>query len=124
MSYIYTMPYRFPKNEKLKSRKTIQNLFSTGKRLNHHPLRMIYIRMEGSENNKAGFSVPKKTFGKAVDRNRTKRQMREAYRLHKNTLKPNNSDHFAFLFLYIGKEGCDFSTIEKSMISLLRKLPE
>ncbi len=124
MSYIYAMPFRFPKNEKLKSRKTIQALFSEGTRVNHYPLRMIYLSMEGLENNKAGFSVPKKTFGKAVDRNRLKRLMREAFRLHKNTLKPNNGDHFAFLFLYIGKESCDYKSVENAMATLLQKLPE
>ncbi|MCW5519912.1 ribonuclease P protein component [Aureitalea sp. L0-47] len=118
------MRFTFQKHEKLKSRKTIGALFSEGKGINKFPLRMIYLHIEGQESIKAGFSVPKRNFKLAVSRNRIKRLMREAYRLHKNKLKPNNGDNFALLFLYIGRKECDFSEIEKAMTVLLDKLPE
>ena len=118
------MRFTFPKNEKLKSQKTIGSLFSEGKGLNQFPLRMLYLKMDGQECIKAGFSVPKKNFKQAVARNRLKRLMREAYRLHKNKLKPNNGGNFALLFLYIGREECDFGEIENAMITLLNRLPE
>jgi ribonuclease P protein component len=118
------MRLTFQKNEKLKSRKTIGLLFSEGKGINHFPLRLIYLRMENQEAVQAGFSVPKRNFKLAVKRNRIKRLMREAYRLHKNKLKPNNGNNFALLFLYIGRKECNFSEIEKAVIALLNKLPE
>jgi len=118
------MRFKFRKKEKLKSRKMIAALFSEGKSATKYPVRMIYLESEGLNVSKAAFSVPKRSFKSAVDRNRFKRLMREAYRLHKNTLNPNNRHHFALLFLYIGQNDGSFGEIEKAIIALLRKLPE
>jgi ribonuclease P protein component len=117
------MGFKLPNKEKLKSRKMIATLFSEGKSVAKYPVRMIYLQQEVLENSRAAFSVPKRNFKRAVDRNHFKRLMREAYRLHKNTLNPNNEGHFALLFLYIGQDDEDFGAIEKAMIALLKKLP-
>jgi ribonuclease P protein component len=117
------MRFKFPKKEKLKSRKLIAALFSEGKSVTKYPLRLIYLEQQDLECSKAAFSVPKRNFKHAVDRNHFKRLMKEAYRLHKNKLNPNNGSHFAFLFLYIGQSDGDFSAIEKATEALLNKLP-
>jgi ribonuclease P protein component len=116
------MRFRFPKHEKLKSRKTIDLLFLEGRSFSKSPVKLIYIPIEGSEVNLAGFVVPKKHFKKAVDRNRLKRQMREAYRNNKHLLKSNNGSKFALMFLYINQEKTSFDSIQKAVLSLIKKL--
>lgn len=83
---------------------------------------MIFMENDEGLPNQAAFSVPKKNFPKAVSRNRIKRQMREAYRLHKNLVKTNNGKTFALLFLYISKDMETYADIELSMRALLEKL--
>lgn len=78
----------FHKSERIVSQKLIDELFnSTGSHsLAAFPVRAVYMsrpRLPGEPEAQVLMSVPKKRFRHAVDRNRTKRQLREAYRLHK-----------------------------------------
>jgi len=116
------MSQRFPKTEKLKSRKTIALLFSEGKSVTKFPLKLLYIPFEEKGKTQAAFAVPKRNFKLAVSRNRIKRQMRDAYRLNKQPLLNNNSTKFALLFLYLGKDKMGFTKIEASAKALLKKL--
>lgn len=120
------MNYSFPKEEKLKSKKCIDQLFSEGNSVSKFPLKLIYtaIDLPNDVPVQAGVSVTKRRFKKAVTRNRIKRLMREAYRLHKNDLFNTISTSYAFMFLYIGKQEPTFEEIEKSMIRLLEKFLE
>ena len=117
------MNFRFPKTEKLKSRKSIDTLFSEGKSITKFPLKVLYLSDGNMEITKTGFSVPKKNFKKAVDRNRLKRQMREAYRINKHLLKSNNGSQFVLMFLYLNKEKASYESINDAMYALLKKLP-
>ena len=116
------MNFSFPKSEKLKSRKTIELLFSEGKSFSKFPIKVFFLPIENAEKTQAGFAVPKRNFKNAVDRNRIKRQMREAYRLQKHLLKNESGLKFAIFFLYIGKEKLPYSKIETAMESLIKKL--
>jgi len=116
------MSFRFPKSEKLKSRKTIELLFEEGKSVSKFPIKLLYIPVKNGEKTQAGFTVSKRNFNKAVDRNRIKRQVREAYRLQKHLLNLDNGVEFALFFLYIGKEKLPYTKIETAMKSLLKKL--
>jgi ribonuclease P protein component len=82
--------FTYQKQDKLKSRKQLQNLFALGKSMSNSPLRLIYTLekiAEGDEASssalviQAGVGAPTKQFKKAVQRNRVKRLLREAYRL-------------------------------------------
>lgn len=117
------MTFSFPKNEKLKSRKVIELLFTEGKSISKFPLRLVFIQTSFHDETqvKAGFSVPKRKFKKAVDRNRIKRYIREAYRLNKGGFFNNLSTSYAFMFLYIGKEEPSFDELNKTMGQLLTK---
>ena len=85
---IISEKYTLKKDERLKSRKIIQQLFKKGKSFSVFPFRVIYIEEANPETYlKAAFSVSSKNFKKAVDRNRIKRLMRECYRLQKKNLE-------------------------------------
>lgn len=82
--------FTYQKKDKLKSRKQTQNLFTFGKSMSNAPLRLIYTLENIADANQinppalliqAGVGAPTKQFKKAVQRNRVKRLLREAYRL-------------------------------------------
>ena len=113
----------YSKAEKLKSRKMIDQLFSEGKSVSAFPLRLVYLKREerGDSQFKAGVSVGKRNFKKAVERNRLKRLMREAYRLNKNDFFNNITEPYALMILYLGKSETDFQSISNKMRDLLKK---
>lgn len=115
------MDQSFKKIEKLKSQKLIEKLFSEGKSIAVYPLRLVYLKtsFEDPVKLKVGVSVSKRNFKKAVDRNRMKRLMREAYRLNKSKYLNNITDQYAFMILYIGKAQTDFTTVSKKMNALM-----
>lgn len=115
------MEQTFKKIEKLKSQKLIEKLFSEGKSVAAYPLRLVYLKttFDDSTTIKAGVSVSKRNFKKAVDRNRIKRLMREAYRHNKPVYVNNITEQYAFMILYTGKSHSDFKTISKKMTTLM-----
>jgi len=119
--------YGFGKDEKLKSRKSIDELFAKGKSFTVAPVRVSYKFSNSPDSSKllAGVTVSKKYFKKAVDRNRIKRLLREAYRLQKNDLKELTiarglTGHL--FFMYNGKELPDFMVIRESINKCLVRL--
>jgi ribonuclease P protein component len=118
--------YGFGRSERLKSRKQIDELFASGKSLVVFPIRVSY-RFFHSEQVilQAAVSVSKKYFKKAVDRNRIKRLLREAYRLQKpdfqETLKQKGKSGYLF-FIYTDKGPADYRVIFKAMQDCLKRL--
>jgi len=108
------------KDKRLKSRKLIGYLFEKGKTFSAYPLRVIYISNQeaGGATLQAGFTVSGKKFKRAVDRNRIKRLMREAYRLQQHSLLDRlekTGNRMALFFIYTGKEMPDQPLVHEKM---------
>lgn len=117
------MSFKFGKKEKLKSRKLIGQLFEEGKSISSFPLKLYYLPVAGQDEKfKTAVSVPKKNFRGAVQRNRIKRLLREAYRLNKHLIFNNIEGNFAFLILYLGREMPVYNDVEASLKKIFRKL--
>jgi ribonuclease P protein component len=113
------------KNERLKSRKLIEAVFSKGKSFTQYPFRISYLTTELSFPLQAGFAVSSKNFKKAVDRNRIKRLTREAWRLQKQSLLEQlltQKKQLAIFFIYTGKELPEYSMISAKMHLIIEKL--
>ncbi len=120
-------PNSFPKSEHLCGEITINRLFTEGDAFIAYPLRVVYLfpEMKGTDSVKVVISVPKKRFKKAVDRNRLKRLIREAYRLNKQEFvsKLNEKNlQIQIAFNYVSNDLMDFEAIEKKMKVALHKL--
>ncbi|WP_347157081.1 ribonuclease P protein component [Pontibacter chitinilyticus] len=117
--------YTFSKEEHLCSKRHIALLFSKGSSFNLYPLRFIFLPPSGDVppgSTQVLISVSKRYFKHAVDRNRLKRQIREAYRLNKHQLVQNPEQAPRLLgILYIGKEKKSFAIIQKKLISGLER---
>ena len=109
----HNMKFPFKKREKLKSQKLIEKLFLEGKSITAFPLRMLYLQTDFEDGSKlkTGVSASKRNFKKAVDRNRIKRLLREAYRLNKAEYFNNITTSYALMILYIGKDSTDFDSV-------------
>lgn len=114
------MDFRYPKEEKLKSRITIGRLFTEGKSVAKYPLRLVYVPLDGAPIHQAGVSVSKKYFKKAVDRNYFKRVLRETYRTNKALLAPLER-RYAFMLFYQTADRLAYAEVESKMQALLSK---
>jgi ribonuclease P protein component len=114
------------KNERLKSRKLIEQLFSEGKKFVINPYRVFYI-LEKKEQAllQFGVGVSSRNFKKAVDRNRVKRLIKESYRLQKNLLQDKIKDEnyqLNIFVIYTAKELPEYTTTFETMTKVLDKL--
>ena len=117
------MKFTYPKSEKLKSKKTIDLLFSKGKSVSKFPLRLVYVSLEEAIDSEVtvGVSVSKKYFKHAVDRNYYKRVLRETYRLNKHSLLNSLDKPYAFMLFYQTNERLSYDEIHQKTIQLFEK---
>jgi len=140
----------FTRQERLKSRKAIGRLFSGGHAYVAYPLRVVWLEIapgpapdgrgetrpkaalsgaplpsgEGPGHAQIAVSVSKRAFKTAVQRNRVKRRIREAYRLRKHELFEKLAGRsIVFMVMYIAKEELPFAEISAGMQKMIRKFP-
>lgn len=109
--------FNHPKEDKLKSRIAIQELFEKGNSLQENNIKILFLP-NNLPNNQIAFTVPKRSFKLATDRNTIKRQMREAYRLNKLELI-NNSKKYNIIFIYLGKNHLQYDYLFNNIKTIL-----
>ena len=123
--------YTLPKCERLYLRESIGELYAKGTAFTAYPLRVMYYwRDRATLSDKQDACavmtvVPKRRFKHAVDRNRLKRLMREAYRLQKLPLREgveHDGRAVEISFVYIGSQLATYDQICKAMNRAIVKL--
>ena len=118
----------FKKSERLCSRILMDCLFQGDNRTaTAYPLRAVFLPVEEEQQKGVSIliSVTKKRFHDAVDRNRVKRQIREAYRKNKHALAEQvaqSGKGLLVALIYVSAEIETTEQIEKRMIRLLDKI--
>lgn len=116
---------RLQRKEILKSRKIIERLFISGKTIKFGSIKGVFEVAHESKGVKVAFSVPKKNFRNAVDRNQIKRLLRESYRLQKAIIineltEKEGSIHI--IFIYQLNKKVQFKEIQQNMHGILHEL--
>ena len=122
--------FTLSKQERLKSRKLIEQLFRQGKSISVFPYRALYLPVAVGDAQlpfslQAGITVSSKNFKKAVHRNKIKRLTREAYRLQKPALQQKLAEtgqQLMLFLIYTGKEIPDFLLAKEKVQVILDKL--
>ncbi len=119
---------KFPKSERLCSRKAIGSLFSDGNTLFHHPFRLLWTG-SGEEGRAASariaISVPRKKFRKASDRNHIKRLIRESYRRNKGIVLDSleaSGSNIDIMIIYVSDRLYDYDHIDLKLKEILKEL--
>lgn len=119
--------FQFPKNQKLCSNKSIENLFIQGHSIRQKPFRLVW-KFEKNRDQvavKALIVVSKKSIKYAKDRNIIKRKVKEAYRLQKKDLeavleRKNQQLNLALIYQY--DKLLNYNVLEQKISLLLKRL--
>ena len=130
----------FQKRERMVSRKLIDTLFGAcpakqglesrgSQSMAAYPLRAVYMKKVRARDDapvQVLVSVPKKHFKHAVDRNRIKRQVREAFRQHKQLLYEALAEQEQLLlaFIWLSEEHYPSQHVESRVVSLMQRVAE
>ena len=123
--------FTLSKEERICSKKLINELFTgNGRSMTAFPLRVVFMKRTIVDDQPRAamlVSVPKRYFKHAVDRNRVKRQVREAFRRNKLIITQNLTDDHeavAMAFVWLTDEKFPSSEVENRMVRLLTRISE
>ncbi len=118
---------KFSKKEKLCNKKSIDFLFNKGETFFSYPFNVKWRLSEANANfsNQILIVVSKRNFKKAVERNKIKRLIREAYRQNKSFLYQQlaeTNQKINFSLIYTEKEILNYKSVEEKIILTLHRL--
>ena len=123
--------FTLSKEERICSKKLINELFTgNGRSMTAFPLRVVFMKRTIVDDQPRAamlVSVPKRYFKHAVDRNRVKRQVREAFRRNKSIITQNLTDDHeavAMAFVWLTDEKFPSAEVENRMVRLLTRISE
>lgn len=123
--------FTLSKEERICSKKLINELFTgNGRSMTAFPLRVVFMKRTIVDDQPRAamlVSVPKRYFKHAVDRNRVKRQVLEAFRRNKSIITQNltdDHDAVAMAFVWLTNEKFPSSEVENRMVRLLTRISE
>lgn len=113
--------------ERIKNSTEISTLIRQGQAFFLAPFKVHYLwsSSQSTPPLRVAFAVPKKKFGRAVDRNALKRLCREAYRQNKELLYPlleSGKGQLNILFVYQKTSKLKFEDIQKVMVDCMHKI--
>ena len=87
-------------------------------------VRFHEVTPEGPAGSRVAFTVSKRRFRRAVDRNRIKRLMRESWRLHRSIFEDNipAGKQWAVVLIFVGRDLPASQEVEKGMVKLLHHM--
>jgi len=119
--------FQFNKFSRIVSKKVIEQLFNGHDNASKaaYPIRIVVMaqeRTEGQPNAQVLISVSKRHFKHAVDRNRVKRQLREAYRLNQQLLtnRVPEGTQVCLAFIWLSNEHAPSDVVAARMRRLLK----
>ena len=119
--------FQFNKFSRIVSKKVIEQLFNGHENASKaaYPIRIVVMaqeRTEGQPNAQVLISVSKRHFKHAVDRNRVKRQLREAYRLNQQLLtnRVPEGTQVCLAFIWLSNEHAPSDVVAARMRRLLK----
>lgn len=120
--------FSFSKKERLKNKIEIESLFSEGNRFFEYPFNVIWKLYSNSDSTlKMAVSVPKKKIPNAIDRNKIKRLVREAFRKNKTIIQqPLEAKNVKLhlMLVYSQSSIISMSEIEDKISVTLQRLAE
>lgn len=118
----------FRKPERLKRKKLLEEVYQSGKPIKAFPFILLYKRaqIQGGAPIQLAISVPKRRVRLAVDRNRIKRQVREAFRTSKapvyDELRAQNAQ-LGLLLIFVGHtHALESALVHQKIFELIARL--
>jgi len=121
------MRFTFKKEERLYGHAALENVYENGKHLHINNIKILFLEVPQSTFPacRVVFSVPKRNFKKAVERNLIKRRMREVYRNHKHLLYEHLAEkqkNIHVYLIYSSKQIISFDELKENLLQALQLL--
>lgn len=116
----------FRKHERLTGRDRVALVATRGNALRQHPFRLVGLLMplDTTARAQVAFAVPKRHVRSAVQRNRIRRHMREAYRLNKHVWQGHLEKagvQCGWLLVYQGNAPVGWESTSRILIDLFNR---